>query len=145
MNIRNIDLPMKTRLNTKKKRSRKNKRVLGRSIEDRPAGINKREDFGRWEIDTVIGKKSKDSVLLTLTERKTRQEIIMKIAGKASEAVSKAINSFKKNVVRTFQKRSKQLLPTMDLDSTLKKKIRTSTLPTPIRPVSEGQMSAITG
>jgi IS30 family transposase len=126
MNIRNIDLPMKTRLNTKKKRSRKNKRVLGRSIEDRPAEINNREDFGHWEIDTVIGKKSKDPVLLTLTERKTRQEIIMKIASKASEAVSKAIQFIQKECGSNFSKVFKTITADngsefADLDSTLKK------------------------
>ena len=33
--IRNIDLPMKTRINTKRKAARKNKRILGESIENR--------------------------------------------------------------------------------------------------------------
>ncbi|WP_391116828.1 IS30 family transposase [Psychrobacillus sp. L3] len=96
LGVRNIDLPMKTRLNTKKKRSRKNKRVLGRSIEERPAAVDQREEFGHWEIDTVIGKKSQDEVLLTLTERKTRKEIIMKIGAKASEAVTKAMKRLQK-------------------------------------------------
>ena len=36
LGVKNIDLPMKVRLNTKKKRSRQNQKVLGKSIEERP-------------------------------------------------------------------------------------------------------------
>ena len=85
LKLRNIDLPMKLRRNNKNKHVRHNKRRLGRSIEERPAGIEKREEFGHWEIDTVIGRKTKeDAALLTLTERKTRNNIIMKMKGKTS-------------------------------------------------------------
>lgn len=63
---------MKLRRNTKTKRVRKNKRILGQSIEERPSEVEQRQEFGHWEIDTVIGKKDQeDRVLLTLTERKT--------------------------------------------------------------------------
>lgn len=72
LSVRNIDLPMKTRLNTKTKRVRKNRRVLGTSIAERPVEIEDRAEFGHWEIDTVEGKKSDDNALLTLVERKTR-------------------------------------------------------------------------
>lgn len=102
--VKNIDLPMKTRLNTKKKRSRKNKRILGRSIEERPAVVDQREEFGHWEIDTVIGKKSRDQVLLTLTERKTRKEIIVKIDSKTSEAVGEGIQIIQKKYGAYFKK-----------------------------------------
>lgn len=101
--VKNIDLPMKVRLNTKKKRCRKNKRVLGRSIEERPAKVELREEFGHWEIDTVIGKKSQDEALLTLTERKTRKELIFKIGAKASDAVNTAIEGLRKEYGTHFQ------------------------------------------
>ncbi|MBB5324926.1 IS30 family transposase [Anoxybacillus tepidamans] len=52
-----MDLPMKVRLNTKKKRSRQHKRVLGHSIEERPIKVKQRQELGHWESDTVIGKK----------------------------------------------------------------------------------------
>lgn len=68
--IKNIDLPMKVRLNTRKKRTRQNKWVLGRSIEERPTEVYDRQEFGHWQIDAVIGKKSNDQALLTLTEHK---------------------------------------------------------------------------
>lgn len=64
---------MKVRLNTRKKQSYQNKRVLGRSIEERLAEVNDRQEFDRLEIDTVIGKKSNDQTLLTITEREDTQ------------------------------------------------------------------------
>ena len=86
--IKNIDLPLKMRRNTKKQRVRANKKSLGTSIEKRPVFIDSREEFGHWEIDTVIGQKSgKDNVLLTIAERKTRQFIVRKIADKSALAV----------------------------------------------------------
>ena len=70
---------MKVRLNTKKKRIRVNKRILDRSVDECPDEIEERKEPGHWEIDTVIGKKSYDEVLLTIIERKTRKEIIIKM------------------------------------------------------------------
>lgn len=102
--VRNIDLPMKLRLNTKKKRIRVNKRIFGRSIIERPAEIEDRKEFGHWEIDTVIGKKSLDEALLTITERKTRKEIIIKIASKGSEAVIASINELRNTYGSMFSR-----------------------------------------
>jgi len=88
MKVKNIDLPLKLRRRTKGASIRSNKRVLGESITDRPAYIDEREEFGHWEIDTVIGSKSKeDEVLLTIVERKTRNTFVRKIPGKTAEAV----------------------------------------------------------
>jgi len=95
--VKNIDLPMKVRLNTKTKRSRVNKRVLDRSIEERPSEVEDREVFGHWENDTVIGKKSQDEALLTITKRKTRKKIILRFFAKSSEAVSAAICEIRRN------------------------------------------------
>ena len=82
------DLPMKLRRHTKAKSVRTNRRRLGTSIEKRPDNILTREEFGHWEIDTVIGTKDKsDSVLLTLAERQTRHFIVRKIAAKTASAV----------------------------------------------------------
>ncbi len=87
------DLPQKLSRNTKTARVKKNKKTLGESIENRP-DISNREEFGHWEIDTVVGLKKKDEpVLLTLVERKTRFVIILKIESKTSEAVRKAFDN----------------------------------------------------
>ena len=96
LDIKNIDLPIKPRRCTKKSRVRKNKRTLGTSIEERPEEIDSREEFGHWEIDTVIGKKtSDDKVLLTIVERKTRYSIVLSIDGKRACAVTEAIKELK--------------------------------------------------
>ena len=93
--LKNIDLPLKVSRNTKKKRTRQHKKVLGASIEQRPQHIDERQEFGHWEIDTVLGNRKKGAVLLTLTERKTRKEHILKIKQKTSENVHQAIQSLK--------------------------------------------------
>lgn len=84
---------MKLRRFTKSKKSHKHKRVLGTSIEERPESIETREEFGHWEIDTVIGRKSNDDALLTLVERKTRKEITTRIDNKDSAAVEVALQA----------------------------------------------------
>ena len=87
-----FDLP--EALSRKKKRpssARRNKRVFGRSIDERPEIASLRTECGHWEIDTVIGGKSgKESVVLTLVEKKTDYYIAIKIPGKNSEAVMAA-------------------------------------------------------
>lgn len=94
MKVRNMDLPLKLRRNTKPARIRANKKILGDSIDIRPKHIDQRQEFGHWEIDTVIGSKSKnDEVLLTLVERATRNAIFRKISGKTAVAV---MNEFEK-------------------------------------------------
>lgn len=66
------------------------------SIETRPEEINDRSIFGHFEIDTVIGtSRGKHECLLTITERKTRFEIIFKISSKTSEEVVNKINQIK--------------------------------------------------
>lgn len=102
--VKNIDLPMKVSRNTKTKRIRQHKKVLGTSIEQRPAHIDEREEFGHWEIDTVLGSRAKGAALLTLTERKTRNEHILKIERKTAECVKQALQELKQSYGSTFSK-----------------------------------------
>lgn len=91
LRIRNLDLPLKVRRKPGKQSAKQRKRILGTSIDERPETINRRESFGHWEIDTIIGKRSGDGALLTLTERKTRAEIIVSLANKTSQCVITAL------------------------------------------------------
>ena len=69
------------------------------SIELRPDYINNRKEFGHFEMDLVLGKQGKDTeCLLTLTERKTRFEIVIKLNNKSSSEVIRAIKSIKNNL-----------------------------------------------
>ena len=69
-----------------------NRRILGRSIEERSEEAGKRAVCGHWEIDTVVGRrKGRESVVLTLTEKKTDIYLALKIPGKDSDSVMAAI------------------------------------------------------
>ena len=67
-----------------------------KSIEYRCKEANNRSEYGHWEGDLVIGKRKKESVLLTFTERMTREEIIIKIKEKNNDYVVKAINTLER-------------------------------------------------
>ena len=104
MKVKNTDLPLKLKRHTKRIRVRTNKRKLGDSIENRPSHVESREEFGHWEIDTVIGSKSKeDESLLTMVERKTRNALIRKIPSKTAEAVRKEFDQIKDEFGSRFQ------------------------------------------
>ncbi|MFJ6923163.1 MAG: IS30 family transposase, partial [Lactobacillus gallinarum] len=85
LSIHNYDLPEKLKRNTKIHRVRKNKKKLGRSIEQRPQEVNKRDVFGHWECDLALGHKTKDDeVLLTMSERMSREFLIIKVPDKTA-------------------------------------------------------------
>ena len=65
-----------------------NPRHYGKFIDERPESISQRLAYGHWEIDTVVLTRAKNPVLLTLTERKTRLEVIRLISDKTSQAVN---------------------------------------------------------
>ncbi|SIT01851.1 IS30 family transposase [Salimicrobium salexigens] len=102
LSVRNIDLPLKVKRSTKTKRHRQHRKVLGKSIEERPSVVDDRTEFGHWEIDTVLGKRAKEAALLTLTERQTRREIIYKIGGKDAPEVRQALTSIQETFGETF-------------------------------------------
>ena len=62
------------------------------SIEDRPEIINQRQEYGNWEMDLVVGPKKSRAVLLTLTERMTRQEMIIKLPDRKAASVRAAFD-----------------------------------------------------
>lgn len=96
MRIRNHNLPEKVSRKPKLKTVRENKKLLGRSIEERP-DIDGKLEFGHWEADLVIGQKTKtDEALLALLERQTRKYILVKIAGKTAAAVMDGFEKVRK-------------------------------------------------
>jgi len=75
------------------------------SINNRPDEINKRLYFGHFELDTVIGtKKGKHECLMTLTERKTRFEIIFKLKCQTAEEVVYKFNQIKEFLKTNYNK-----------------------------------------
>ncbi|MDY3903565.1 IS30 family transposase [Peptoniphilus sp.] len=94
LKIKSIDLPLKVRRKTSNKRVKRNRMQLGKSIEERPKEIESKTTFGNWEIDTVVPKKNKEEPsLITITERKTRMEIILKIESKKSKLVNASLEN----------------------------------------------------
>lgn len=86
------DLPEKLHRSPKTARVRENKRVLGRSIEERPASIEDRTEFGHWEVYLVIGSKSgNDDALLTMIEWKTREYWMIRIPDRDPNGVMEAL------------------------------------------------------
>ena len=80
------------------------------SIDNRPEEIDKRVTFGNFELDTVLGKqKGKHECLMTLTERKTRFEIIFKLKCKTSEEVVNKFNQIKNFLKSNYNKIFKSL------------------------------------
>jgi len=75
------------------------------SIENRPEEINNRLIFGHFELDTVIGtNRGKHECLMTLTERKTRFEMIFKLQCKTSDEVVNKFNQIKEFMNRHYNK-----------------------------------------
>ena len=82
----------------------------GISISQRSEEIESREEYGHWEMDTVVGKKGTDTVLLVLTERQTRQEIIRKIKSKSQYCVVKEIDKLERKIgAKTFRETFKTI------------------------------------
>ena len=57
------------------------------SIENRPEQIGRRSERGHWEMDLIIGKAETKPVLLTLTERYSRQELIFKLPDRKAATI----------------------------------------------------------
>ena len=99
-NLTNKDLPVKKE---GKKRGHNKVRpainnTKGRSIIERDEAIETREEYGHWEMDTVVGKSGTKEVLLVLTERKTREEIIRKIKSKSQCCVVRELDKLERKL-----------------------------------------------
>lgn len=113
LNLTNQDLPVKK--DGKKRRYQPVRKVAlnntkGRSIEERSPEIEKREEYGHWEMDCVVG--SGKACLLVMTERMSRQEMIFKLSAKTQDCVVQVINDLERKLKNHFTERFKSF--TMD-------------------------------
>lgn len=106
LKLTNKDLPVKGKRKKHNKRVKVQKRAsAGESIENRPNEVKDREIFGHWEMDTVKGKQGvTKSCMLVLTERKTRDEIIVKLPDQKAASVVEAIDRLERKWGDMFTK-----------------------------------------
>lgn len=95
------DLPQKKKKAEKKERKSSvalNNRS-GRSIDERDPAVMERDTYGHWEMDTVVGGQKKGlSCLLVLSERMTREEIVVKMKNKKASSVVHALNMLERKL-----------------------------------------------
>ena len=100
----------KKEYNNKNKEHRVSKMIPAeKSIEHRPEEAKERNVYGHWEGDLVVGKQGTKTVLFTLTERKTRQEIIMKLPNKETKTIAKALDKIERRYGSRFYKTFKTI------------------------------------
>ncbi|MFI3228508.1 MAG: IS30 family transposase [Clostridia bacterium] len=96
ISIKNIDLPEKMKRRIKAKKTRQNKKKLGESIENRAEEIEKRDEFGHWEIDSVLGSKNGDEpAICTIVERMTRNTLWLRVLNHSAAAITQALEGLK--------------------------------------------------
>ena len=100
----------KRKVGSKNKKKISNKIPPEKSIEYRPKEADERSEYGHWEGDCVVGRrKGKGAVLFTLTERMTREEIIVKMERKTKECVVKALNKIERQYGKRFYNKFKTI------------------------------------
>jgi IS30 family transposase len=76
-----------------------------RDLSERPEEVNKREEGGHWEVDTVVSRQGKSCVAV-LVERNSRFYIVIKIKDKTAqsmyEALMKVLSRFPGNLCKTL-------------------------------------------
>jgi IS30 family transposase len=92
-----LDLPYSK---PKKKKPKTVKRPFsrGKSIEERPKDVLNRDSYGHWEMDTVYSSKDDLHCLLVLSERMSREEIIIKIKDRTSKSVIRALDGLERKI-----------------------------------------------
>jgi IS30 family transposase len=85
------------------------KNIKGESIDKRPETANERSEYGHWEMDLVVSCKSGNGALLTLTERMTRQEIIIRLPDKTQRSVKRALDRLERRYGTGFKEKFKTI------------------------------------
>lgn len=114
LRLTNKDLPIKGKRRRRYHKVKRQARAsAGTSIDLRDKDILNREEFGHWEMDSVVGRRGSRKALLVLTERKTRQEIIFRVNDHTAEEVVRHIDLLEKKWGDLFP----QLFKTITVDN----------------------------
>lgn len=111
--VTNKDLPEKGSRKREYKQVREKKQPRGRSIEERPPEIDTREEGGHWEMDSVVGKKGTKARLLVMSERMSRNEIIIKVPDGTTASVVRALDRLERKYGADF----KRIFKTITVDN----------------------------
>ena len=66
------------------------------NITERPEHVNRREEYGHWEIDLVVGRAKSKPVLLTMVERRSREPLVFKLPDKRAASVRKVFDTLER-------------------------------------------------
>ena len=113
LQIKNIDLALKVKRKARNKIGKKNKKIYGTSISQRPQYIEQRQEFGHWEGDTVQGKKKKGEVIISLVERKTRYSIFVKVKAKDNESIKQGL----RKILKEYEEKKGEVFKSITLDN----------------------------
>lgn len=105
--LTNKDLPVKSdcRRDYRKIKKTRKRAQPGESITHRPEEIDKREEFGHWEMDSVMGKQGvSEHCLVVLTERMTRDELIFKTPDHTAASVVEVLDNLERKWGENFHK-----------------------------------------
>jgi len=83
--------------------------LKGESIDNRPVAANDRSEYGHWEMDLIVSCKGGKGALLTLTERKYRKEIIIRLSDRTQRAVRRALDRLERRLGSKFKENFKTI------------------------------------
>jgi len=83
--------------------------LKGESIDNRPDSANDRSEYGHWEMDLIVSCKGGKGALLTLTERKYREEVIIRLPDKTQRAVKRALDRLERRYGSKFKETFKTI------------------------------------
>ena len=109
LHLRNRDLWEKSKRKTRK--GQPEPRIAHAqlpSITERPTKIRERAEPGHWEMDLIVGKAGTLPVLLTLTERQRRQELIFKLPDRKATTVRGIFDELEK-IMPDFREQFKSI------------------------------------
>jgi len=83
--------------------------LKGESIDNRAEEVNNRSEYGHWEMDLIVSCKGGKGALLTLTERKYREEIIVRLPDKTQRAVKRALDRLERRYASKWGEKFKTI------------------------------------
>lgn len=69
------------------------------SIEIRPDYVSSRQEYGHWEMDLIVGKAETKPVLLTMTERLSREELIFKLPDRKAATIRAVFDKLERSTL----------------------------------------------